>query len=70
MNDKGAARRSGLGWMGKNTNILTPTYGSWIFLGQLILDVALKPDKPLKKTCGIAPNVLMIARLAQLLPPM
>ena len=52
MNDKGAARRSGLGWMGKNTNILTPTYGSWIFLGQLILDVALKPDKPLKKTCG------------------
>ncbi|MCL0105166.1 tRNA epoxyqueuosine(34) reductase QueG [Dehalococcoidia bacterium] len=52
MNDKGAARRSGLGWMGKNTNILTPTHGSWIFLGQLILDVALKPDIPLKKTCG------------------
>ena len=52
MNDKGAARRSGLGWMGKNTNILTPTHGSWIFLGQLILDAALKPDIPLKKTCG------------------
>ncbi len=52
MNDKGAARRSGLGWMGKNTNILTPTHGSWIFLGQLILDVALKPDIPLKKNCG------------------
>jgi epoxyqueuosine reductase len=52
MNDKGAARRSGLGWMGKNTNILTPTHGSWIFLGQLILDAELKADTPLKKTCG------------------
>lgn len=52
MNDKGAARRSGLGWMGKNTNILTPTYGSWIFLGQLILNVELEPDTPLKKNCG------------------
>ena len=52
MNDKGAARRSGLGWMGKNTNILTPTHGSWIFLGQLILNVELEPDIPLKKNCG------------------
>ena len=57
MNDKGAARRSGLGWMGKNTNILTPTHGSWIFLGQLILDAELKPDTPLKKTSAIAPSV-------------
>ena len=52
MNDRAAARRSGVGWFGKNTNILTPTYGSWVFLSQVITDLYLKPDSPLKKTCG------------------
>ena len=52
MNDRAAARRSGVGWFGKNTNILTPTHGSWVFLSQVITDLYLKPDNPLKKTCG------------------
>ena len=52
MNDRAAARRSGVGWFGKNTNILTPSHGSWVFLAQVITDLNLKPDVPLKKTCG------------------
>ena len=52
MNDRAAAARSGLGWFGKNTNILTPTHGSWVFLGQVITDLDLEPDAPLAKTCG------------------
>ena len=52
MNDRAAAERSGVGWFGKNTNILTPTHGSWVFLAQVITDLELKPDPPLKKTCG------------------
>lgn len=52
MNDRAAARRSGVGWFGKNTNILTPSHGSWVFLSQVITDWHLKPDLPLKKTCG------------------
>ncbi|MDC0035744.1 tRNA epoxyqueuosine(34) reductase QueG [Chloroflexi bacterium] len=52
MNDRAAARRSGVGWFGKNTNILTSTHGSWVFLSQVITDLYLKPDLPLKKTCG------------------
>ena len=52
MNDRAAAARSGLGWFGKNTNILTPTHGSWVFLGQVITDLELEPDVPLAKTCG------------------
>ena len=52
MNDRAAAARSGLGWFGKNTNILTPTHGSWVFLGQVITDLELEPDAPLAKTCG------------------
>ena len=52
MLDRAAARRAGLGWFGKNTNILTPSHGSWVFLGQVVTDLDLEPDQPLKKTCG------------------
>jgi epoxyqueuosine reductase len=52
MNDRAAAERAGIGWFGKNTNILTPSHGSWVFLAQVITNVDLRPDIPLKKTCG------------------
>ena len=52
MLDRAAAQRSGLGWFGKNTNILTSSHGSWVFLGQGITDLDLEPDTPLRKTCG------------------
>ena len=52
MLDRAAARRAGMGWFGKNTNILTSSHGSWVFLGQVITDLELEPDVPLKKTCG------------------
>ena len=52
MLDRAAANRAGIGWFGKNTNILTPAFGSWVFLGQVITDLDLEPDAPLKKTCG------------------
>jgi len=52
MLDRAAANRAGIGWFGKNTNILTPQFGSWVFLGQVITDLELEPDAPLKKSCG------------------
>ncbi len=52
MNDRAAAERAGVGWFGKNTNILTASHGSWVFLGQVITDLDLRPDASLKKTCG------------------
>ena len=52
MLDRAAAERAGLGWYGKNTNILTRSHGSWVFLGQVVTDMVLEPDKQLKKTCG------------------
>ena len=51
-NDRAAAERAGIGWFGKNTNILNPTYGSWILLGNVLTDLKLKPDAPLTKNCG------------------
>ena len=52
MLDRAVAQRAGLGWYGKNTNILTPTHGSWVFLGQVITNLDLEPDAPSKKSCG------------------
>lgn len=42
--ERAVAERSGLGWFGKNSMIYVPDYGSWVFLGELITDLALEPD--------------------------
>ncbi len=52
MLDRAVAKRAGVGWYGKNTNILSSSHGSWIFLGQIITDLVLQPDSESKKTCG------------------
>ena len=52
MLDRAVAQRAGTGWFGKNTNTLTSSHGSWVFLGQVITNLELEPDPPLKKTCG------------------
>ena len=52
MNDRAAAERAGIGWFGKNTNILTRSHGSWVFLSQVVTDLELEPDAPLAKNCG------------------
>ncbi len=49
--ERDAAVRAGLGFRGKNTNLLTPI-GSYVFLGALLTDVALETDSALSKDCG------------------
>ncbi|MBT8222253.1 MAG: tRNA epoxyqueuosine(34) reductase QueG, partial [Eudoraea sp.] len=50
--DKAWAARSGLGWMGKNSNLLTQKVGSYYFIGELILDLELEYDSPTTDHCG------------------
>jgi epoxyqueuosine reductase len=50
--DKAWAVRSGLGWMGKHTNVIRPREGSFFFIGELILDLELEPDAPMQDHCG------------------
>ncbi len=50
--DKAWARRSGLGWIGKHTNLISPRRGSYFFIGEIILDLALDYDGPIKDFCG------------------
>lgn len=51
--DKVWAQKAGLGWQGKHTNLITRNYGSWLFLGELILDIELDYDEPFTEDlCG------------------
>lgn len=50
--DKAWAKRSGLGWIGKNSNLLNKTSGSFFFIAELILDLDLQYDGPVKDYCG------------------
>lgn len=50
--DKAWARKSGLGWIGKHTNLITPRRGSYFFIGEIILDLELEADGPVKDYCG------------------
>ena len=51
--DKGWAVRAGLGWMGKHTNLITQEYGSWVFIGELLLNLELECDgEEIADQCG------------------
>ncbi|WP_375444918.1 tRNA epoxyqueuosine(34) reductase QueG [uncultured Fibrella sp.] len=50
--DKAWAAKSGLGWVGKHSNLLNRKMGSFFFIGELILDLALEPDGPTTDHCG------------------
>ena len=50
--DREAAARSGVGFYGKNTMLITRRYGSWVVLGTLVTDVELEATPPLDADCG------------------
>ncbi len=51
--DKAWAEEAGLGWIGKNSNLINKKSGSWMVIGHLLCTEALTPDKPSKPRCGI-----------------
>ena len=50
--DKACAAKSGLGWIGKNSNLLTKKVGSFYFIAELIIDLELEYDTPVTDHCG------------------
>ncbi len=50
--DKVWAKKSGLGWVGKNSNLINKQQGSYFFIAELIIDVELEHDGPIKDYCG------------------
>jgi epoxyqueuosine reductase len=51
--DKAWAVRAGLGWLGKHSNVITPEHGSWVFIGELLLNLELDHDtERIEDHCG------------------
>jgi len=49
--EKVIAARAGVGWIGKHTLLINPDYGSWFVLGEIITNIELEPDEPIKNLC-------------------
>ena len=68
--ERALAARAGLGWIGKNTNLLTHARaGSWVFLGALLSSAELAPDQPIRTTCGSCTRCLVGCPTGALVAP-
>ncbi len=56
--DKVWAQQAGLGWIGKNGNLITRQYGSWVFLGEILTNLNLPSDRPHTAHCGTCTRCL------------
>ena len=50
--DKAWAEEAGLGWIGKNGNLISTSHGSWLLLGHLLTTIRLPADQPARSLCG------------------
>jgi len=56
--ERDLAQRAGLGFIGKNNNLISPRLGSWFFLSEIITTLELEPDPPLSLQCGTCERCL------------
>lgn len=52
LSDRAVAERAGIGWNGKNCAIITPEFGSYVYLGEMITDIPFESDDPMEDQCG------------------
>ncbi|MGM0852127.1 MAG: tRNA epoxyqueuosine(34) reductase QueG [Bacillota bacterium] len=50
--DRAVAERAGIGWSGKNCSIITPEFGSYVYLGETVTNLPFAPDSPMEDQCG------------------
>ncbi|ARK29095.1 tRNA epoxyqueuosine(34) reductase QueG [Halalkalibacter krulwichiae] len=52
LSDRAVAERAGIGWSGKNCATITPEFGSYVYLGELVTTLPFEPDTPMIEQCG------------------
>ncbi|MCZ8514137.1 tRNA epoxyqueuosine(34) reductase QueG [Paenibacillus filicis] len=50
--DRAVAERAGIGYVGSNCAVITPEFGSWVYLGEMITNIPFPPDQPITDSCG------------------
>ena len=69
MLDRAVAARAGIGWFGKNTNLLVPGTGSYVLLCEIVTSAELDLDEPLAKNCGSCNACLRVCPTGALVAP-
>src|ERR1700682_3963617 len=69
MLDRAVAARAGIGWLGKNTNLLIPGIGSNVLLAEIVTSAPLDTDAPLKKNCGACDACMRVCPTGALVAP-
>jgi epoxyqueuosine reductase len=67
--EKAWAHRAGVGWIGKHSNVITRDGGSWLFLGVLLLDADVEPDRPATDHCGSCTRCIDACPTAAIVAP-
>lgn len=67
--DRAVAERAGIGWSGKNCSIISPEFGSYIYLGELITNIPFVPDTPIEDECGDCTLCLDVCPTGALVSP-
>ena len=67
--EKALARNAGLGWIGKHTNLINRSAGSWFFLGELFTDLPLPVDAPASEHCGTCTRCIDICPTQAIVAP-
>lgn len=68
--DKAWAEKAGLGWVGKNGNLLSKKVGSFFFIGEIILDLELEYDQPVHDHCGSCTKCIDACPTEAIIQPM
>ncbi|MFV9511228.1 tRNA epoxyqueuosine(34) reductase QueG [Tepidibacillus sp. LV47] len=52
LSDHAVAERAGIGWIGKNSLLISPEFGSYVYLGEMVTNISFPEDQPMENQCG------------------